>query len=300
MNLQERFRNFIEETKYDQIGSLSKINIDLYHYTSASAMKSILDNRSLRFTKIDFMNDVEEIEYALHLLDNLIDENKNLTDERKEKIKDQIIIKRKDYFFGNTYVMSFSSDGDLLPVWTHYGREDGYSIKFAKELFRAMDYSDTTFIGSGTNSGNYHTYFIRVNEVIYDNDVQKHIIEDLLNEIDVFDRNNGEKYINILLNLIVDILVFFKNPGHKSEKEYRLVVTFENSSYKEHILKHRVFKGAFIPYVEYPINLNYIRKIKIGPNNKFDLVKKGLESYVSSNPLLKNIEIEESKMILRF
>lgn len=299
MNLQERFRTFIERTGYDSIGSLSEINIDLYHYTSASAMKSILDNRSLRFTKIDFMNDVEEIEYALHILDNLIDINKNLKEETKTKIKDQLMIKRKDYFFGNTYVMSFSSNGDLLPVWTHYGREDGYSIKFAKELFKSMDYTDTTFIGSG-NGSNYHTYSIRVNEVIYDDIIQKKIISDLLNEIDYFDRNNGEQYINILLNLIVDILVFFKNPGHKSEKEYRLVVTFENNSYKEHILKHRVFKGAFIPYVEYPINLNYIRKIKIGPNNNFDLVKKGLESYISANPLLKNIEIEESKMILRF
>lgn len=299
MNLQERFRTFIERTRYDSIGSLSEINIDLYHYTSASAMKSILDNRSLRFTKIDFMNDVEEIEYALHILDNLIDINKNLKEETKIKIKDQLMIKRKDYFFGNTYVMSFSSNGDLLPVWTHYGREDGYSIKFAKELFKSMDYTDTTFIGSG-NGSNYHTYSIRVNEVIYDDAIQKKIINDLLNEIDYFDRNNGEEYINILLNLIVDILVFFKNPGHKSEKEYRLVVTFENNSYKEYILKHRVFKGAFIPYVEYPINLNYIRKIKIGPNNNFDLVKKGLESYISANPLLKNIEIEESKMILRF
>lgn len=300
----KRYDDFRERTHYDKVGATKNISdlIDVYHYTSASALKSIIENKSIYLTKSDFMNDVEEIEYSLKMIEMLTKKHPTLSEHLKERICDQLLNVRKKYFFGNTYIMSFSKESDSLALWVNYGKEDGYSIKFSKEFFHDIFSGPPKFIKLSDRPSSYG-YSVKVNEVIYDECIQTKIIIDLLDEIDFYDKNaSGEDksaYILIMVNFIVDHIPFFKSPGHKPEKEYRLIVEFEYEDYKQSILKHRVFRGAFIPYVEYGIDLNIIKEITIGPTNNFDLVNKGLTSFVESNPTL-NVDIKKSQMILRF
>ncbi|MCB2339603.1 DUF2971 domain-containing protein [Clostridium estertheticum] len=304
MDLEKRFNDFEKRTNYSNVGSTKDISnlIDLYHYTSASALKSIIQNKSIYMSKSDFMNDAQEIKYALSIVERITKEHTTLTEELKNKICDQLIDLRKDYFFGNIFILSFSKEPDSLALWSNYGREDGYNIKFTKEFFHDVFSAQPKFVTLPNKARSYGCSF-KVNEVIYDESIQIKIITELLNEIDFYDKNikekNSREYINIIVNYIIDHVAFFKNPGHKPEMEYRLIVTFEGENYKQSILNHRIFKGAFIPYVEYQINLNIIKQITIGPTNNFELVKRGLKSYVESNPNFKP-DIEESEMILRF
>lgn len=59
MNLNERYKEFNSKTHYSSVGSTKEIDIDLYHYTCAKSLKSILDNKSIWITKNDFMNYME-------------------------------------------------------------------------------------------------------------------------------------------------------------------------------------------------------------------------------------------------
>lgn len=197
--------------------------------------------------------------------------------------------------------MSFSNNKDSLPLWTNYGREDGYNIRFSKDFFNDIFKGNLKFTAS-SNGGTNHTYSPMINEIIYDKTEQISIINDLLDEIhycDTSDEPGKDKFIHIYINFVIEHIIFFKSPGHKPEKEYRLAIIFDNEGYKSSILKHRAFKGAFIPYVEFELDLKYIKEITIGPNNNFDLVKKGLESYISCTQNL-TANISESDLILRF
>ena len=44
----------------------------LYHYTSADGLKSIIENKTLRFSDYRFLNDIDEIQYGKNIFFNVI------------------------------------------------------------------------------------------------------------------------------------------------------------------------------------------------------------------------------------
>lgn len=85
------------------------------------------------------MNDVSEIDYAGNLfLERLKASNVN----NKHSIE-EAFLKQKSELFNDVFILSVSSDGDSLPMWTYYGNNDGYNLEIDHQyILELKDYAE--------------------------------------------------------------------------------------------------------------------------------------------------------------
>jgi hypothetical protein len=124
-------------------------SLHVYHYTTQKGLKGIIENKSLQFTNMFFLNDASEFKYTIDLakevlkkkldyaIGSLIGSHYNLKEQLNDigsSIKHVDILKKKeiidylDYkldFFHEYdeaayFVFSFSEDPDLLSQWRGY------------------------------------------------------------------------------------------------------------------------------------------------------------------------------------
>jgi hypothetical protein len=116
---------------------------DLYHYTSVSGLKGIVESGCLHATNIKYLNDSQEFHFGLDYFSKAISRSRNVSktdilvpedvplyDHLIELILDwsvpQFLNAASEYF-----VVSFSANPDILSQWRAYGRNNvGYCMKF--------------------------------------------------------------------------------------------------------------------------------------------------------------------------
>ena len=126
-----------DEYSYERAKQLAKQHIVLHQYTNFSALKKIIANRSLRFTRMDQLNDKTE--------------NSEIVDLWKKKVYVSCFTHRENesYFFWRTYT-SRSPDGIMLSFRSEYL----YDLSFypdeicAQEAFSKCDRSNYCFDAS--------------------------------------------------------------------------------------------------------------------------------------------------------
>jgi len=136
---------------------MNKENKSLYHYTTMSGLKGIVESGSIHATNIRYLNDSQEFYFGLDYLKKVIlpseidfhVENIPLTEDMS--LLDHLIILRINYILScfrddvsrssGYFVTSFSGNPDVLSQWRAYGKEKvGYSIKFDwAHLFHPSD-----------------------------------------------------------------------------------------------------------------------------------------------------------------
>src|SRR5713101_3907236 len=91
----------------------------LHHYTDAFGVQGIISSNSLRATATQFSNDLSEIEYAVSIATEVIEEmwsnKKKMTPW--EKVLAQHLVQLFStplHSFGQPFIVSFCEDGDLL------------------------------------------------------------------------------------------------------------------------------------------------------------------------------------------
>lgn len=126
---------------------MTKENKSLYHYTTMSGLKGIVESGSIHATNIRFLNDSQEFDFGLDYLKKAILSNEidslveiiPLTEDMS--LLDHLILLRINYILScfrddpsrssEYFVTSFSRKPDVLSQWRAYGKEKvGYSIKF--------------------------------------------------------------------------------------------------------------------------------------------------------------------------
>ena len=113
----------------------------IYHYTSPSGLKSILENHTLWVSDFAFLNDKSENRYLYEVLGDIL-ENSKVSLELNSDFLDElthILNQRVDSIPDNyyRYICSFSSNPDSLSLWNYYTKTDtgvGYNIGFDWEL----------------------------------------------------------------------------------------------------------------------------------------------------------------------
>jgi hypothetical protein len=169
--------------------------INMYHYTSIDALKSILENETIRLTNAKYLNDSAEIMYTLDLILDVSEKVKAHFLIKKPEVpseKGYNIMQQFDYFdkkvellrqkmkssLDHLYILSTSTNNDSLMLWSYYAQFDGYNIGFNKnELEGKLLSKQFCFINnSNTNveRNDYFTYFF--NKKIYDRTSQENII----------------------------------------------------------------------------------------------------------------------------
>jgi hypothetical protein len=103
-----------------------KPTAEVYHYTSASGLVGIANEKALWATSHLHLNDSMEHEIALRLLEEGVREA-DLSDKQRRVFSFILDLFREPF-----YVASFSERGNLLSQWRAYGGQGvGYSIGFA-------------------------------------------------------------------------------------------------------------------------------------------------------------------------
>lgn len=266
--------------------------IDLYHYTSIGSLFSILQNETIRLTDYRFLNDTQELSYALNWLKDYLAPKAEEEFGKKvltaiDNVEHGKIERIKSVGGGSPYmqrclcdihyyVLSLSRRYDELPMWRMYAK-DGCCIKFNSQKLKEFFYG---FRDANLGKG-------LMNPV--DGEIQYEINEGLKNSI-IFHYNQKNELM--LYDDIVRFCLLVKSPSFSFEHEYRLGIPFEDQYLGENCSKEFSLSGTTIrPQLElknFPIR-DIIEEITISPFVTSELTKIGIQELLISKGISPDV-----------
>lgn len=266
--------------------------IDLYHYTSIGSLFSILQNETIRLTDYRFLNDTQELSYALNWLKDYLapkDEEEfgkkvltaidNVEHGKMERIKsvsDGSPYMQRYLCDIHYYILSLSRRYDDLAMWRMYAK-DGCCIKFNSQKLKEFFY--------GFRDANFDNGLMNP----IDGKIQYEISEELKKAIKFHYNLKNE------LMLYDDILRFcllVKSPSFSFEHEYRMGIPFEDQYLGKNCSKEFSLSGTTIrPQLElknFPIR-DIIEEITISPFVTSELTKIGIQELLISKGISPDV-----------
>lgn len=266
--------------------------IDLYHYTSIGSLFSILQNETIRLTDYRFLNDTQELSYALNWLKDYlapkaeeefgkkvltaIDNVEHGKIERIKSISDGSPYMQRYLCDIHYYILSLSRRYDDLAMWRMYAK-DGCCIKFNSQKLKEFFY--------GFRDANLEKGLMN----LIDGEVEYEIKESTRHAINYFYSIKNE------LMIYDEILIFcllFKSPSFSFEHEYRMGIPFEDQYLGENCSKEFLLSGTTIrPQLElknFPIR-DIIEEITISPFVTSELTKIGIQELLISKGISPDV-----------
>ena len=268
----------------------------IYHYTDLNALLNIIQNGKLWLTNSRNLNDHQEVSWFLNKFKEAKGKALQAHPELKE-LEDLFhnLWMNLNYSF-ETHICSFSTESDRLSQWRAYADDgQGVAIGFKKETFKLNSNPLMLHVDPKRTIGIYN--------VIYDENKQNKLIEELVNKIIQFAKNgissNRVEFFELMFEVSV-YPVIFKNIAFEEEKEIRIVHIAHIDNPSGHIskAKHRVTAGTIATYFE----LNFqesgaeICKIRLGPKCK--MTETDLKLFLKYNKI-KDSKIEYSTATYR-
>jgi hypothetical protein len=311
---------------------LTKLNGDLgqecpklFHHTSLSAAKNILETGKLRLTDIRYLNDPQElnsgIEIAFECLEDFFKHQKPLNslkiayfrylcflvfsiknafsfesnyqeinEEYKSYVKKWLSIEEDDLkkFNIDTFIFCFSEDADNLRLWMPYSN-DGQGVSLC--FFQPQD--DFKIIE------NVQLFLIRV---CYKSKKDK--ISFLMNifgelekiyTISIKMQNYNHFHSEVFYALLYDVIAC-KDESYADENEWRVI--FLKSEKHDNEIKYFEKNNVIKPYVEFELNKDEVEKIILGPKLEDIMNSESLKKIASSKGYI-NVSINKSKIQYR-
>lgn len=198
----------------------------IYHYSNSSAVQAIFETQTLRISNLTDMNDSSEWCYAINLINELIAKGKYSELLKNIFIKSE---KRARLEIHKVYSMSFSKNPDNEYLWSNYAQNTGYALGFHSGVLSNV----ISELSRETTDGMLELYYhMSSGSVIYNIDMQKTMLETMLNAFNHFliQNNSAEKdalkvACEFLKYQIFEICAYFKHPDYSKEDEYRFVFT---------------------------------------------------------------------------
>lgn len=248
----------------------------VYHYTNADGLKGIIEKNQLWATSAYFLNDSTEIVYGYELLKDLLDDwlakkllsrENSLSQELAKNLKKGfggILLNRQ--FLEPIYLACFCEDDNLLSQWRAYGPSGGYSLGFT-----IPDPDLSWGQGFRPEPSVFTSKWVKV---VYEREEQVRgcravvdrllsIFEDSNRELAVASVRNHPKVgyqaiMTAIFDILLDVVVSFKNEAFSSEKEWRLVVrrrelgrqSTDDVGKAPADVHFRSLKGTLVPYVK--------------------------------------------------
>jgi len=273
------------------------------HYTNLNSLISIISKPKPQFWASNsmFLNDEDEITHIRESIENDIYSHFPIAVANKfSKWVLNLFNIMKVQISKNTFIISFSTEQDYLPLWSDYAQNCGCSINLSRKVIKSN--IDTS------NMNNTET-LIDYGVVSYDDFTKSNIIHEyviiLYQEYERISlrpvKINKRKLKRIFTRLYM-IASLIKKEKFAPEKEFRFVCNVDVTS-DPSLLHFRESNGLIIPYVE--VNSLFkndklpIKSITLGPRNSVKKVKSGLEDFFNSQGYA-NMEIIPSEIHLRY
>lgn len=234
----------------------------IWHYTTIDNTVNILTGKQLWATHCRFLNDTSEItNTAKHLYDKL--KNKYPQGIGLESLLSDLEIISEENLWA-FFCLSFSGNGDSLPLWMGYVPRGGCAIGFDKELlFQKFPRERKSKEGYRLLSGSVFKCFYT--------DL---LTESKFKELDQYfddiclrqqEYSNGKSSARPLTNLnIANLLGAVKDQSFASEDEYRFL--FIHNAKKKDIKTCPVKFYRQRPFIEIKLPDNCIREIRLSPH----------------------------------
>jgi hypothetical protein len=235
----------------------------VWHYTDAAGLIGILSSHRLWATHSSYLNDSTEYEYGLRVIrDALAD----MTPDASPFVYDRVtsIVGTHDpeaALLGGVYVISASSDGDLLNQWAHYAKGAGYAVGLKCDtLLVPYVLGDPELPGRPQLEPPIWRNFVRPawRRVIYKPAEQKDLARRLLTRIvdewtrweENIDRGDylfHKRLTQETTSLLTITAPHFKHPAFSPEQEVRYVATTLEDS--PPIERYRAVASGIVRYI---------------------------------------------------
>tara|TARA_R100001163_G_C5052552_1_gene189194 strand:+ start:163 stop:987 length:825 start_codon:yes stop_codon:yes gene_type:complete len=240
----------------------------VYHYTDAHALLSIISNRTIWATDINFLNDKREGNVSRNYIRQFLRRKRKSPDfEMTDAIAEAI-----ESFLGarkHAYVTSFVNRYDNLTMYRTYGPpEGGYCIGFKREYLRTVPNTRLVDMEYTKEVQQKETY-----------DFLKQLVEDLVEKGDP--KPSPQEASNQILKKgrffgqLHDLSVSHKSSEFHTEDEIRLV---SSAGWNDRKLRISSKGNVFIPYIEHELpNTETDVLITLGPNTAQELANSGFQ-----------------------
>jgi hypothetical protein len=245
------------------------------HYTSGSALMSILKSGVLRLTNVRFMNDPQELKHPVEILQDIVRRARFGVVQRStpaiEHMRDHVIPKLEERST-RQYIFSTSLDSDSTHMWKSYAKDDGYALEF--DIPDLVDLFSSLGVALRGDSGFSYKDFSRFNGVVlYDPALQRSLIDYTINYIDrvILQPPLDKGIVNPIgiaeretriTHAFYSALYNMKGPHHLEEHEYRFVLV-PDPGYSH--VQIRRLGSTEVPYIEAIGMLPAAKQIWIGP-----------------------------------
>jgi hypothetical protein len=273
----------------------------LYHYTSMSALLSIVKSGRIWATHCRFLNDRSEITMMWNAVHKRLEERIAL--ERSSDVVSTLSAVAetvKNRRSSNEFVASFSENGDDLNQWRAYcASEGGISLGFSNEALESRWVADPAGGKSSWVGGSLMKvrYLSETNYAALDPAIDKAL--NVAAQLDGQQGFSGTMHHKDIARAVLSLLApSYKHDAFRHECEWRLVV--EKSHKPMPGQRFRPGKSMLIPYVEVDLNRNLkfelsekymIRKVIVGPTPNPELALEALHGLFAANKLEVDVEL---------
>lgn len=246
----------------------------VWHYTDNSGFLGVVENKCLWASSPDVLNDTSEVRYGEEVVQSVwSDMRQAVESEVSVHLLDKALDgDLRDSLANSVFIVSASSDPDLLNQWAHYGGVSGYAL--------GLDPScDLTYKGSeiGIETPIDEIPIVPLwHKVIYEREKQVGVARELLRFlVDYAELNSTmESHRGFLVQyrfFLRSIMLQMKHSAFSAEREVRYIVQIPNGESP----LFRASASRLIPYVEVRPGRNpflkdgkrdLITAVKLGPN----------------------------------
>lgn len=282
----------------------------LYHYTSPSGLRGIVERKSLHCSSAQHLSDAEEISFAVNETRPFLREITEELQQGEHQFAGEIDLLRRlvesleKIETEQVYVGSFSVKGNLLSQWRAYcPNRGGYSVGFDAEKLAAL---------SKTNGFN-------LVKCVYSRDDYWPELEELvMNTLQTYRdaRRDETQYYPSAEDMATSLVDFFeaglaelaarvKHPAFREEQEWRLVASPLATSLLP--VEFRQGPSSIVPFIDFALEVasdiqleegDYTRqelrlpisKIFVGPTPHPDLAQLSAERLCASEDVYPEVE----------
>jgi len=233
---------------------------EVYHYTSLEVLKKILLSKTLRFTKLNSLNDISEYKFGLQLLKDKVSDF-----EKSNKIINKIDLNLFDRFsfLNSLYSLSFTECGDSISFWNSHYVDKNNPISLC--LVSDRIFNNNNFI---------------INRCIYGDPYPVMGKERYQWFRDIFETKNILKlYKNREYTQITFQTAHIKHKAFEIEKEWRAISFVSKDSSAGKFSRN----GKEVEYFDQHFNIDSIREIIIGPCRNQKANYEEVLSFISEN-----------------
>lgn len=234
-----------------------------YQYTDINAIKSIIENNSIRLTNIRFLNDKAEFFIGIKYLQQGFRLHK-FYHSVSESCRQALQYHVNDFLYSNSgkiiekidnlYVASFSKRNDVLSQWRGYGM---YSVEINLNTLHESNAGQPLYL---------------MDCIYYDdygNDTTQYtdnVIGSIVNAFTLNWQENGDNS-HLIHNLIESLSVYaltYKHHSFTEEAETRLIYINDRNT---RFVEFRSSNDMLVPYITLQFPPQAITKVTLGPVN---------------------------------